>query len=215
MRAEFKHLGSCVLGDLAAAQEGALLEGLSSDRQGLWTACKNAGISRKQGGRSLQQEELRALAKDKLLAVLPAVSFQALLDYAVPGEMGRELEEYGEVLVAAQEAARVTELLRALGAGADELRKASSVWGIEIRNASGRPRAVQRVRSELRGACIRFLKETPVSDALGDAEQGMTASAVARAAADVHPSSSGASVEQRVQVAAGRALSDSDLGTTA
>ena len=94
---------------------------------GLWTACKNAGISRKQGGRSWQQEELRALAKDKLLAVLPAVSFQALLDYAVPGEMGRELEEYGEVLVAAQAAARVTELLRALGAGADELRKVSSV----------------------------------------------------------------------------------------
>ena len=65
-RAEFEHLGSCVWGDLAAAQAGALLEGLSSDRQGLWTACKNAGISRKQGGRSLQQEELRALAKDKL-----------------------------------------------------------------------------------------------------------------------------------------------------
>ena len=86
----------------------------------------------------MQQEELRALAKDKLLAVLPAVSFQALLDYAVPGEMGRELEEYGEVLVAAQEAARVTELLRALGAGADELRKVSSVRGIAIRNANGR-----------------------------------------------------------------------------
>ena len=50
----------------------------------------------------------------KFLAVLPAVSFQALLDYAVPGKIGRELEEYGEVLVAAQEAARVTELLRAL-----------------------------------------------------------------------------------------------------
>ena len=87
--------------------------------------------------------------------------------------------------------------------------------GVEIRNASGRPRAVQSVRSELRGACIRFLKETPVSDALGDAEQGMTASAAARAAADVNPSSSGALVEQRVQVAAGRALSDSDLGTLA
>ena len=40
--------------------------------------------------------------QDKLLAVLPAVSFQALLDYAVPGKIGRELEEYGEVLVAAQ-----------------------------------------------------------------------------------------------------------------
>ncbi|CAJ1386683.1 unnamed protein product [Effrenium voratum] len=48
VRVEFEHLGSYVLGDLAAAQE-----------------------------------ELRALAKDKLLAVLPAVSFQALLDYAV------------------------------------------------------------------------------------------------------------------------------------
>ena len=59
VRAEFEHLGSCVLGDLAAAQAGALLEGLSLDRQGLRTACKNAGISRKQGGRSLQQEELR------------------------------------------------------------------------------------------------------------------------------------------------------------
>ena len=34
-------------------QAGALLEGLSSDRQGLWT-------SRKQGGKSLQQEELWA-----------------------------------------------------------------------------------------------------------------------------------------------------------
>ena len=187
--------------DLAAAQAGALLEGLSSDRQGLWTACKNAGISRKQGGRSLQQEELRALAKDKLLAVLPAVSFQALLDYAVPGEMGRELEEYGEVLVAAQEAARVTELLRALGAGADELRKVSSVWGIAIRNASGRTRAAQSVRSELRGACVRFLKEPPVSDASGGAEQGMTASAAVRAGEGTSPtSSSGALVEQSVQV---------------
>ena len=190
VRAEFEHLGSCVL--------GALLEGLSSDRQGLWTACKNAGISRKQGGRSLQQEELRALAKDKLLAVLPAVSFQALLDYAVPGEMGRELEKYRDVLVAAQEAARVTELLRAL---ADELRKVSSVWGIAIRNASGRTRAAQSVRSELHGACIRFLKETPVSDASGGAEQGMTASAAARAREGTSPtSSSGALVEQSVQV---------------
>ena len=148
----------------------------------------------------MQQEELRALVKDKLLAVLPAVSFQALLDYAVPGEMGRELEEYGEVLVAAQEAARVTELLRALGAGADELRKVSSVWGIAIRNASGGTRAAQSVRSELRGACVRFLKETPVSDASGGAEQGMTAFAVARAGEGTSPSSSGALVEQSVQV---------------
>ena len=105
VRAEFEHLGSCVLGDLAAAQAGALLEGLSSDRQGLWTACKNAGISRKQGGRSLQQEELRALAKDKLLAVLPAVSFQALLDYAVHGEMGREL--HGRVRIFLRDASQV------------------------------------------------------------------------------------------------------------
>ena len=74
-RAEFEHLGSCVLGDLATAQAGALLEGLSSDRQGLWTACKNVGISRTQGGRFLQEEKLRALMKDKLLAVLPAVLF--------------------------------------------------------------------------------------------------------------------------------------------
>ena len=66
------------------------------------------------------------------------------LDYAVPGETGRELEEYGEVLVAAQEAARVTELLRALGAGADELRKVSSVWGDSIRNASCRTLRVAR-----------------------------------------------------------------------
>ena len=41
---------------------------------------------------------------------------------------------------------------------ADELSKVSRVWGIAIRNASGRNRAVQSVRSELRGACIRFLK---------------------------------------------------------
>ena len=83
-------------------QAGALLEGLSSDRQGLWT-------SRKQGGKSLQQEELWAPGQ-----VSRRAAFQALLDYAVPGKIGRELEEYGEVLVAAQEAARVTELLRAL-----------------------------------------------------------------------------------------------------
>ena len=43
----------------------------------------------------MQEEELRALVKDKLLAVLPAVSFQALLDYAVPGKMGRELVRRG------------------------------------------------------------------------------------------------------------------------
>ena len=100
---------------------------LCRDGFSMVTTTKQQQQQRHIRGRSLQQEELRALAKDKLLAVLPAVSFQALLDYAVPGEMGRELEEYGEVLVAAQEAARVTELLRALGAGADELRKVSSV----------------------------------------------------------------------------------------
>ena len=72
--------------------------------------------------------------------------------------------------MAAQEAVRVTELFRALGAGADELRKVSSVRGIAIRNATGRTRAAQSVRSELRGACVRFLKETPVSDASGGAE---------------------------------------------
>ena len=33
--------------------------------------------------------------------MLPAVLFEALLDYAVPDTMRRELEEYGEVLVAA------------------------------------------------------------------------------------------------------------------
>ena len=76
VRAEFEHLGSCVLGDLAAAQAGASLEGLSSDRQGLWTACKNAGISRKQGGRSLQQEELRALAKVLDLVIIHLVVCQ-------------------------------------------------------------------------------------------------------------------------------------------
>ena len=102
--------------------------------------------------------------------------------------------------MAAQEAARVTELLRALGAGADERGKVSSVWGIAIRNASGRTRAVQSLRSELRGGCIRFLKETPVSDASGGAEQGMTASAVARTGEGISPSSSGALGEQSVQV---------------
>ena len=45
VRAEFERLGSCVLGDLAAAQAGALLEGLSLDRQGLWTCLFQAASS--------------------------------------------------------------------------------------------------------------------------------------------------------------------------
>ena len=49
--------GSCVLGDLAATQAGALLEGFSSDRWGLRTVLV---------GDFLQEEELRALVKDKL-----------------------------------------------------------------------------------------------------------------------------------------------------
>ena len=96
-----EHLGSCVLGDRRVPCWKVYLRidrayGLAGNKVG--KVC-----SRKSFGR-----------QGKFLAVLPAVSFQALLDYAVPGKIGRELEEYGEVLVAAQEAARVTELLRAL-----------------------------------------------------------------------------------------------------
>ena len=57
---------------------------------------------------------------------------------------------------------------------------------------------MQSVRFKLRGVSIQFLKETLVSDASGEAEQGMTAFAVARSAADINPSSSGVLVEQRV-----------------
>ena len=65
MRAEFEHLGSCVLGDLAAAQAGALLEidrayGRRARTQGLAGNKVGEDCSRKSFGRWRRQASRRA-----------------------------------------------------------------------------------------------------------------------------------------------------------
>ena len=85
-------------------QAGALLEGLSSDRQGLWT-------SRKQGGKSLQQEELWAPGQVSRRAAGGFISGSSGLRRAWQDWEGTGRVRRGPCGGAA---ARVTELLRAL-----------------------------------------------------------------------------------------------------
>ena len=193
MRHELEHLRSCVLDGLAAARVGAILEGLSAKAAGLRAACWQEGVDPAPNRGNLKVEELKALLQEKLLSILPPIAFQALLEQHASPAVQAELADYGDTPVAAREAGKVKELLSALRSDAQRemVRRVASAWGIGTRDSRGQTRGVESFKSELCGACIRFLKETPEA---APAEEASGSRAVA-------PEMVGQSVEQVAAVA--------------
>ena len=173
VREDLEHLQSCTLDGLAAARVGAMLQGLSSNKTGLRAACWQEGIGAQRDGRYESAEALRDLLKAKLLSILPPIAFQALLEQYGSPAVQAELADYGDTPVAAREAGKVKELVCALGSGVQRemVRRVASAWGIGTRDTRGQTRGVESFKSELRGACIRFLKEAaeaaPAEEASG------------------------------------------------
>ena len=173
VREDLEHLQSCTLDALAAARVGAMLQGLSSNKTGLRAACWQEGIGAQRDGRYESAEALRDLLKAKLLSILPPIAFQALLEQYGSPAVQAELADYGDTPVAAREAGKVKELVCALGSGVQRemVRRVASAWGIGTRDSRGQTRGVESFKSELRGACIRFLKEAaeaaPAEEASG------------------------------------------------
>ena len=112
-------------------------------------------------------EELREEFHKTLLRLLPPVPLSQLLVHAVDA-VRIDFADYREALVAAEDAERVVELLKSLGPASrnDTLPSKESVllgrWSSSKTVETGRGVDVQ---VELRGALIRFLKESSVSRA--------------------------------------------------
>ena len=73
-----------------------------------------------------------------------------------------QFSDYADVCVAAMDVDRVANLLTILGSWKEQSEpdvvRVCATWGVAVREGD-RPRARQQLATELRGACIRFLKE--------------------------------------------------------
>ena len=81
VRNDFEPLGPCALRDLAAAQAGAMLGGMTSDQHSLRTTCSNAGIDPKPG--------LCAAGKATDIVTARFFSCKLLGTYTTPAERGQ------------------------------------------------------------------------------------------------------------------------------
>ena len=158
---------SCTLGDLLAghAEENAqefqnlktlslspdivtgvlsLLEALGGAARELRGACTKWKIPRKEEGRDLSMEKLKAKFREKIVSMLPPVPLAVLLQ-RVPGEIEGQFSEYVDVFVAAMDVDRVAELLSFLGAlqqqSEPDVVRVCATWGVAVREGNRlRPR---------------------------------------------------------------------------
>ena len=160
VRQELEHL-RCVLDGLAGARVGAISEGMSATKAGLRAVCWQEGLDPAPNRENLKVEKLKGLLQEKLLSILPPIAFQTLLEQYASPAVQAELADYGDTPVAAREALKVKELLCALWSGVqqEKLRRVASAWQIQQRDSSGTKRSVESLKSELHGACVRYLKE--------------------------------------------------------
>ena len=179
---EFEHLGSCELTDLATAQVPILLKGLGGNQAALRSACRQVGIHRTQHHQEVKPADLRKQLKIKLLDLLPPLPFRTLLEQNASPAVAQDFTESGGIPVTARDAEKVKELLRALCPNQlTLLRKVATQWQIAQRDSDGQRLPVESLRSHLRGACIRFLKEsepTPSSSNLPAAVSSSSGSVV-------------------------------------
>ena len=163
-----------VTADVATSVK-SLLERLSGTGHQLRGACSAWGIPAKKDGKHLAPDALKEALLEKLLALLPPVSFGSLLEHVQQEDVHGSL-----ALVAATDAKRVLELLMALGPvqrGGDEaFKRICSAWKVQAQQGrKRRPRA--ELQAALRGSCIRFLKESE-SSAVSPAMEASVRSAV-------------------------------------
>ena len=185
---EFEHLGSCDLRDLAIAQVPVLLKGLGGNQQALRSACTEVGINRRQNGQEMKAEEVRKRLKKKLLDLSPPLSFRTLLEQYASPAVSQDFAEYGGVPVTARDAEKVKDLLGALCPNQQRLiRTVATKWSIASRDRNGQLLAVATLRSQLRGACVRFLKESEPTPSCSNVPAAVSSSSGSVALSDKGP----------------------------
>ena len=193
---------SCTLGDLLAGhtQENAkefqyfktlslspdivtgvisLLEALSGTARELRAACTQWKILKREAGRDLTLEQLKVKFREKIVSMLPPMPLAVLLQ-RVPEEIKEQLSEYVDVFVAAIDVDKVAQLLSFLGTlqqqSEPDVVRVCATWGVAVREGN-RLRPRQQLAAELRGACVRFLKEdTAATVPLQSTEASISAS---------------------------------------
>ena len=158
---EFRNFKTLVLSADTVTGVLSLLEALGGSWQELRAACSAWKIPRKQQGREVSVETLRSKFRAKVVGMLPPVSLAVLLQ-RVPEEIAGQFSDYADVCVAARDVDRVTNLLTFLGSCQEQCEadvvRVCATWGVAVREGN-RLRPRQQLATELRGACIRFLKE--------------------------------------------------------
>ena len=176
---EFRNFKTLVLSADTVTGVLSLLEALGGSWQELRAACSAWKIPRKEQGREVSVETLRSKFREKVVGMLPPVSLAVLLQ-RVPEEITGQFSDYADVCVAATDVDRVTNLLTFLGSWKEQCEadvvRVCATWGVAVREGN-RPRPRQQLATELRGACIRFLKEDVATTvALQSTEAGISVS---------------------------------------
>ena len=176
---EFRNLKTVVLSPDVVTGVLSLLEVLGGGRQELRAACSVWKIPRTEQGREVSVETLRCKFRQKVVSMLPPVALAVLLQ-RVPAEITGQFSDYADVFVAAIDVDRVTNLLTFLGSWKEQCEadvvRVCATWGVAVREGN-RPRPRQQLATELRGACIRFLKEDVATTvALQSTEAGISVS---------------------------------------
>ena len=181
VKEHLRPVAAAVVTEDVATSVKSLLQCLSGTGHQLRGACSAWGIPAKKDGKHLAPDALKEALLEKLLALLPPVSFGSLLEHVQQEDVHGSLADYKDALVAATDAKRVLELLMVLGpvqrGGKTDFRRVCYAWKVQVQQGRrDRPRA--ELQAELRGACIRFLKEASGSSAVSPAMEASVHSAV-------------------------------------
>ena len=158
VKEHLRPVAAAVVTEDVATSVKSLLECLSGTAYQLRGGCSAWGIPVKKNGKHVSVDALKEALLEKVLSLLPPISFGSLLQH-VPENIHGSLAEYKDALVAATDAKRVLQLLMALGPvqhrGQNEFNRICANWKVQVRESRRvRPRA--DLQAELRGACIRF-----------------------------------------------------------
>ena len=145
VKEHLRPVAAAVVTEDVASSVKSLLECLSGTGHQLRGACGAWGIPAKKHGKHLARDALKEALLEKLLTLLPPVSFGSLLGHVQQEDVHGSLADYKDALVAATDAKRVLELLMALGPvqrGGDEaFKRICSAWKVQVQQ--GRKRRPQ------------------------------------------------------------------------
>ena len=177
VKEHLRPVAAAVVAEDVATSVKSVLECLSGTAYQLRGGCSAWGIPVKKNGKHVSVDALKEALLEKVLSLLPPISFGSLLQH-VPENIHGSL---AEALVAATDAKRALQLLMALGPvqhrGQNEFNRICANWKVQVRE-SRRVRPQADLQAELRGACIRFLKEPSGSSAVSPAVEASVHSAV-------------------------------------